>query len=376
MTKLDRRQFLRGVGAAVVGGTATLTAETVLAQRMPTPIPLNSETFPAVAWRMTTSWPETLDVMLGGPRVLAERVAAMTNNQFRITVFTAGEVAQALEVLNAVKDGVVESGHTASFYFVDNNESFAISTGLPFGLTPQQQNAWLYYGGGMEAIQKVYADFNIVSFPCGGTGTQMGGWMREEIVSLADLQHLRFRIPGLGGRVMQQLGVETVVIPSNEIHQALESGDIDAAEWIGPYDDQKLGLNHVADYYYYPGWWEPGSTLDVLVNRQAWDALPPIYQHIFKTATYQAHISMLSQYEVKNQQALVELVASGTQLRPYSEEILSAAKEAAFTLYEETAKTNPSFKEIYEPWKEFRRQIFNWNRFNELSFSTFATENL
>jgi TRAP-type mannitol/chloroaromatic compound transport system substrate-binding protein len=325
---------------------------------------------------MTTSWNEALDVLQGAGQLIAERVSAMTGGRFTIEVFTGGEIAPALEVLDAVQDGRAECGHTASFYFIDKNEAFGIATGLPFGLTPQQQNAWLYAGGGMEAVQKIYADFGIVSFPAGGTGTQMGGWLRREVSTLDDLKGFRFRIPGLGGRVMEQLGVETVIVPGSDIFDSLSTGDIDGAEWIGPHDDEKLGLNDAASFYYYPGWWEPGSTLDVLVNRQAWESLPTEYQEIFKTAAYQANISVLSRYEVQNQEALVRMVAGGTQLRPYSQEIMKAAKDAAFELYEEIARKNPSFQEIFEPWQEFRKRIYQWNRFNELSFAWFATEHL
>jgi TRAP-type mannitol/chloroaromatic compound transport system substrate-binding protein len=380
---MQRRDFLRGIGVGLASGATSLVAEQEpgalhAKEQEPTitAFPNVRSSLPAVEWRLTTSWSEALDVMLSGPRIIAERVAAMTDGQFKITVYPGGEIAPPLGVLDAVSSGSIECGHTASFYFVDENEAFGISTGLPFGLTPQQQNAWLLAGGGMEAIQQVYADYNIVSFPAGGTGTQMGGWLREEITTLEDLRQIKFRIPGLGGKVMQRMGIETVVIPGSEVFDALQAGEIDAAEWIGPYDDEKLGLNRAATFYYYPGWWEPGSTLDVLVNRAAWEALPPLYRNMFKMAAQQAHISVLANYEVQNQQALVRLVAGGTQLRPYSEDILSAAKEAAFELFEETSSKNPAFQAIFEPWKEFRRQIYQWNRFNESSYSIFATENL
>lgn len=380
---MNRRDVLHGIGTVLAGGVAGyaaastpdgLRAHSVQAEFNRAPMLQSSQ--PVVEWRMTTSWNEALDVLQGAGQLIAERVSAMTGGRFTIEVFTGGEIAPALEVLDAVQDGRAECGHTASFYFIDKNEAFGIATGLPFGLTPQQQNAWLYAGGGMEAVQKIYADFGIVSFPAGGTGTQMGGWLRREVSTLDDLKGFRFRIPGLGGRVMEQLGVETVIVPGSDIFDSLSTGDIDGAEWIGPHDDEKLGLNDAASFYYYPGWWEPGSTLDVLVNRQAWESLPTEYQEIFKTAAYQANISVLSRYEVQNQEALVRMVAGGTQLRPYSQEIMKAAKDAAFELYEEIARNNPSFQEIFEPWQEFRKRIYQWNRFNELSFAWFATEHL
>ncbi len=380
---MDRRNFLLDVGATVASGVALgvgtkvgIAADEKHASQRTQSAAAQSASQPTVAWRMATSWSESLDILLGAGQLLGERVSAMTGGRFTIEVFPGGAIVPALKVFDAVSAGTVECAHTASFYAIDKNEAFGIATGLPFGLTPQQQNAWLYYGGGLEAVQKVYSDFGIISFPAGGTGTQMGGWLRKEVYTTDDLQGFRFRIPGMGGKVMQALGVETIVVPGSDIADALKSGDIDGAEWIGPHDDEKLGLNKTAAFYYYPGWWEPGSTLDIIINKQSWDALPKTYQAIFKTACYQVNIATLSRYEVQNQEALVRMVAGGTHLRPYSEEIMRAAKDAAFALYDDTARDNPSFKEMFDEWKDFRRQIYQWNRFNELSFAQFTTENL
>lgn len=380
---MDRRNFLRDIGTTVASGVAlgVRAKASIAAEHNHTSQPTQrtaaqSASQPTIAWRMATSWSESLDILLGAGQLLGTRVAAMTGGRFTIEVFPADTIVPALEVFDAVSKGTVECAHTASFYAIDKNEALSIATGLPFGLTPQQQNAWLYYGGGLEAIQKVYSDFGIISFPAGGTGTQMGGWLRKEIHTLNDLQGFKFRIPGMGGKVMQALGVQTIVVPSNHIADALKSGEIDGAEWIGPHDDEKLGLHKAAPFYYYPGWWEPGSTLDIIINKQSWDTLPKTYQAILKTACYQVNIATLSHYEVQNQAALVRMVASGTQLRPYSQEIMTAAKDTAFALYDDTARNNPSFKELFDQWKDFRRQIYQWNRFNELSFATFTTENL
>lgn len=382
---MKRREFLRGVGAGVVGGAALALGacgspddeSSKSGDEAESPsAPMQGASLPAIAWRGVTSWTPAMDVLQGSMELLAARVAAMSDGRFQIATFPAGEIVPALGVFDAVSEGTVECCQTVSFYFIDRNEALGIASGVPFGLTPQQQNAWLYEGGGIEAIQKVYADFGIISFPVGNTGTQMGGWLQREINTLEDLQQIRFRIPGLGGRVMQRLGVETVVVPGGEILQAFEDGKIDAAEWVGPYDDEKLGLHTVADYYYYPGWWEPGTTEDLLINRQAWDALPKLYQEILQTAAYEVNMTMLTNYEMKNQLALARLVAGGTQMRAYSDEILLAARNATFALYEETANSNPSFKEVFEPWKEFRKQIYQWNQFNELFFARFATESV
>ncbi len=327
---------------------------------------------PRVRWKMATSWPKSLDTIFGGAQTICDRVAAMTGGRFTIAPYAAGEIVPGLQVLDAVQVGTVECGHSASYYYIGKNPALAFGTAVPFGLTAQQQNAWLYHGGGMEAMNKIYADFNVISFPAGNTGVQMGGWFKREINTAGDLKGLKMRIPGLGGQVMTRLGVNVQVLPGGEIYLALERGAIDAAEFVGPYDDEKLGLQNAARYYYYPGWWEPGTTLDAEVNLDAWNKLPKEYQEIFKTAAYEANINMLARYDALNGRALSRLIAGGTQLRLYSQEIMNAAKQASFDLYEENAGADVSFKEVYAEWQKFREQIYSWNKINELSFATFA----
>ncbi|NES67994.1 MAG: ABC transporter substrate-binding protein, partial [Okeania sp. SIO2D1] len=220
---------------------------------------------PKLKWTMVTSWPESLDTIFGGAKTVCDRVKEMSGGNFEITPFAAGEIVPALEVLDAVQSGTAECGHTASYYYVGKNPALGFGTSMPFGLTAQQQNAWFYYGGGLEALHKIYADFNVINFPAGNTGAQMGGWFKKEIKSLGDLKGLKMRIPGLGGKVMERLGVNPQVLPGGEIFLALERGAIDGAEWVGPYDDIKLGLNKAAPFYYYPGWWEPGAALEVQI---------------------------------------------------------------------------------------------------------------
>ncbi len=333
---------------------------------------LDSGNLPNIRWQMVTSWPKSLDTIFGGAQTVCDRVAAMTGGKFTIQPYAAGEIVPGLEVLDAVQNGTVECGHTASYYYVGKNSALAFGTSMPFGLTAQQQNAWLYHGGGLEAMHKIYADFNVINFPAGNTGAQMGGWFKKEVKSLADLRGLKMRIPGLGGKVMSRLGVNVQVLPGGEIFLALDRGAIDAAEWVGPYDDEKLGLNRAAPYYYYPGWWEPGATLEVQVNKSQWDKLPQEYQEVFKTAAMEANLNMLSQYDALNRDALTRLLAGGTQLVAYSQDILNAAQEAAFAIYEENAAENSSFKEIYQQWNEFRSLISKWNKINESSFTNFV----
>jgi TRAP-type mannitol/chloroaromatic compound transport system substrate-binding protein len=212
----------------------------------------------------------------------------------------------------------------------------------------------------------------VIQFPVGNTGTQMGGWYRKEISTLEDLKGLKMRIPGLGGRVMAKLGVTVQNLGGGEIFQALQTGAIDAAEWSGPYDDEKLGLNRVAKFYYYPGWWEPGSTLEIQINLNEWNKLPFQYQEAIKTATYEANATMLALYEARNNDALQSLLKKGTQLRYYSQEILQAAEKASFALYDESAAKDADFKAVYEEWKQFRDRIYAWHKLNEGSFTNFV----
>ena len=365
---MKRRQLINYAAL----GTASVAA---LSACGPTAAPTaDSSDLPTVRWRMATSWPQSLDTIYGGAQTVCDRVSKMTNGRFTIDPFAAGEIVPGLQVLDAVQAGTVECGHTASYYYVGKNPALAFGTSVPFGLNAQQQNAWFYYGGGLEVMHKLYSDFGVINFPAGNTGTQMGGWFKQNIQSLSDLNGLKMRIPGLGGEVMNRLGVNVQVLPGGEIFLALDRGAIDAAEWVGPYDDEKLGLQEAAQFYYYPGWWEPGPTLETQVNLDKWNALPKEYQEVFKTAAYEANISMLAKYDALNGPALKRLVDGGTQLIPYSDEILKAAQTEAFAFFEEKASDDATFKQVYEQWKTFREGVYNWNRVNELSFSRFVNQ--
>lgn len=321
---------------------------------------------------MAASWPNALDVLLGAAQRVCDRTSALTGEKFTIELFPAGEIVPGLQVLDGVQTGAVECGHTASYYYVGKNPALAFGTAVPFGLNAQQQNAWFYEGGGLELMQSIYADLGVINFPAGNTGTQMGGWFKREVNTPADLQGLKMRIPGLGGEVMDRLGVTVQVLPGGETYIALERGIVDAAEWVGPYDDEKLGLQNAAQFYYYPGWWEPGASLEVQINLNAWESLPAEYQEALKTACFEANLVMLSEYESRNGAALQRLLDQGTELRPYSDEILIAAEAAAFEIFAEKASENTDFRRVYEQWRAFRDEIFAWNRMNELRFSSFA----
>ncbi|MBD2107345.1 TRAP transporter substrate-binding protein [Nodosilinea sp. FACHB-13] len=372
---MKRRQLVKtttwGVAAATTASVAACTgASSPVAEG-------TAEDLPRIDWQMATSWPAALDTILGGAQTFADRVSTMSGGRFTISPRSAGEIAPPLEVLNVVSQGAVPCGHTASYYYVGRSPVMGFGASLPFGLTPQQQNAWLYEGGGLDKLQEFYArQFNVIQFPAGNTGAQMGGWFRREIASVSDLAGLKMRIPGLGGQVMSKLGVTVQTLPGGEIFQALQTGAIDAAEWVGPYDDEKLGLNKVAQYYYYPGWWEPGSTLEVQINLDQWNQLPEVYQQIVRAAAFEANMEMLSRYETRNNEALQRLVDDGVQLREYSAEIMTAAQEATFDLYDEFAANDADFKAIYNDWRGFRDRIYAWSQLNQGAFERFVYSNL
>ena len=356
---MQRRKFLTSTGAGLVGTAALALTGKALADA------------PEVKWRMASSFPKSLDTIFGGGEVLAKRVAAMTGGKFQIQIFGTGEIVPGLGVLDAVKDGTVQMGHTASYYFVGKDPTFAFDTAMPFGLNSRQQNAWMYEGGGLVLMRDFFKDYNIYQIPAGNTGAQMGGWYRKEIKTIEDLKGLKFRIGGFAGQVLQKLGVVALQLPGNEIYPALEKGAIDAAEWVGPYDDEKLGFSKVAKYYYYPGWWEGGPQLSAYINLAEWAKLPPEYQAILESACAHANIDMQAKYDGKNPPALKRLVGSGTQLRPFSNEIMAACYKAALELYEETAAKNPKFARIYAPWKRFRDEQIEWFSLCEGRFDSF-----
>ncbi len=377
---MDRRKFLGmatkgAVGAATIGlvgcssqdaaeGAAPVTdAETIQE------VVQADSSLPTIDWQMATSWPLALDTIFGGAEIFAERVSALTGGKFTIAPRAGGELAPGLEVLNVVEQGAVPIGHTASYYYIGKSPVTAFGTALPFGLTARQQNAWLYEGGGLEMLQEFYADrFGVIQFPAGNTGAQMGGWWNKEIETAADLQGLKVRIPGLGGQVMDRLGATVQVLPGGEIFQALQTGALDAAEWVGPYDDEKLGLQDAAKFYYAPGWWEPGPTLEIQIGLDQWNELPEEYQAAVETSAYQANTQMLARYDAKNREALQRLIEGGTELRVFSDDILQAAEGASFDLFNEFSQNDADFKSVFEPWKAFRNSIQEWHSTLETAY--------
>jgi TRAP-type mannitol/chloroaromatic compound transport system substrate-binding protein len=335
--------------------------------------PAQASGLPSIEWKMATSWPVSLDTIYGGAVVFADRVSALTGGKFKIVPEAAGKLAPALQVLDVVQQGAVQIGHTAAYYYIGKSWVCAFATAIPFGFNLQQQNSWLFEGGGLKQIQDIYAKkFNIINFPAGNTAAQWGGWFRKEVNTAADLQGLKMRIPGIGGQVMAKLGVNVVTKAGGEIFQALQTGEIDAAEWVNPYDDEKLGFNKVCEFAYYPGWWEPAPTLDVMVNLNEWNKLPVEYQEAIKTASHEANTIMPARYDAKAPEALERLIAAGVKLRPYSKEILDAARTATFALLDEKAAADPDVKAVYDNWKAFRDRIYKFHSFSEGAFRTYS----
>jgi TRAP-type mannitol/chloroaromatic compound transport system substrate-binding protein len=357
---MKRRDFLLTGGAAAVG-TATSF-----------PAPAIAQSQPEVKWRLATSYPKSLDTIHGTVEHIAQRVAAATDNKFQIRVFAAGEIVPGLQVLDAVQNGTVEAGYSSSYYYVGKDPTFALNTTIPFGLNTRQQNAWMLHGGGLELVREFFKGYNVHLIPAGNTGAQMGGWFRKEIKSIEDLKGLKFRIAGLAGNVLQKLGTVPQQIAGGDIYPALEKGTIDAAEWVGPYDDEKLGFHKVAKYYYYPGWWEGSAELDVYVNQAAWQALPKEYQAILDTACGEASQWMTAKYDADNPAALRRLISNGTQLRPFPREVMAACYKASFELYDEISAQNPKWKKIFDSWSKFRDEEYLWFRVAENTFDNFV----
>ena len=326
---------------------------------------------PVVKWRLQSSFPKSLDTIHGGADMVAARVGEITGGKFQISVFAAGEIVPPLQVLDAVQNGTVQAGHTAAYYYYGKDPTFALGTAVPFGLNARQLNAWLYYGGGLELMRELYASYNVIQFPAGNTGAQMGGWFRREFHTVADLKGVKMRIAGLGGVVMSRIGVVPQQIGGGDIYPALEKGTIDAAEWVGPYDDEKLGFYKVAPHYYYPGWWEGGPNLDLIVNLDAWKALPKEYQAALEAAAAESLVHMLAKYDAMNTQAMKRLIAAGVKVHPFPPEIMRAAYIEATKYYEETSAVNPRFAKIYQSMRAFRNDVVPWHSMADGRFDAF-----
>ena len=367
---MDRRRFIRQAGIGVTA-SAALVGCGPDSSRGAAGAPA-VQTGQRIRWRLASSFPRSAEIIFHGAEVLAERVSALTGGQFEISASPAGEIVPPFQVLDAVQNRSVQMGHTASYYFTGKNPALAFDTGIPFGMTVRQQNAWMLYGDGTERTRRLFADFGVVNLLGGNTGTQMGGWFRRPVGSLADLRGLKMRIPGLGAQVMDRLGVNALSLPGGEIYQALERGAIDATEWIGPYDDEKLGFQQIVRHYLYPGWWEPGAVLSFYVNQAEWDRLPAAYQQILEVAALEVNQRMLAEYDAKNPPALQRLVDGGVQLQPFPDDVMRAASEAARAISEETAAADAGYRAIYDSYRQFQQASDRWFATAEQAYANVA----
>jgi TRAP-type mannitol/chloroaromatic compound transport system substrate-binding protein len=356
-TAMKRRQFLKAAGLGLAGSAVAAPA---IAQSMP-----------EVKWRLTSSFPKSLDTLWGAAETISKYVSEATDNKFQVQPFAAGEIVPALQAADAVTAGTVECCHTAAYYWYGKDPTWALFCAVPFGLNARQQNAWFYDGDGMKLMNEFTKKANIISFPAGNTGAQMGGWFRKEIKEVSDMNGLKFRIGGFGGRVLQKLGCVPQQIAGGEIYPALEKGTIDAAEWVGPYDDEKLGFYKVAKFYYYPGWWEGGTAQHLMVNTAAWDKLPKNYKAILQTAAGYANVEEQGRYDARNPGALKRLIAAGTQLRPFTQPVLEACLKAANEVFAETSAANADFKKVLDNMIAFRNDEYLWWQVAEYTNDTF-----
>ena len=357
---MDRRSLIKNAGIA--GVLAAGVAPAVHAQA-------------AVRWRLASSFPKSLDTIYGGAEVFAKAVKDMSGGKFEISVHAGGELMPPFGVVDGVQNGTVDMCHTVPYYFYGKNPAFALGSAVPFGLNARQMTSWMMHGNGRKLMNEFYAGYGMVSFHGGNTGTQMGGWFRKEVKTIADFKGLKMRLGGgLIGDVMTKLGAVPQSIPGGEIYQALEKGTIDAAEWVGPYDDQKLGFNKVAPYYYYPGWWEGGPEVDFFVNQKALAALSPENRAIVEAAASHAHTDMLAKYDARNPGALKQLVAAKPKVLPFSQGILDASFKASMEVFAENDAKSPEWKKIYADMRSFQRDAVLWFRFAESGFDTFMSK--
>ena len=326
---------------------------------------------PELKWRLTASWPKSLDTLYGGCEYFAKRVAEITDNRFQVQVFAAGEIVPGLQVLDAVQKGTVEMGNTALYYYWGKDPAFTFGTALPFGLNARQMNSWLRFGGGSELLNELLQNFNCIGVAAGNTGAQMGGWFRKEIKSVDDLKGFKMRIGGFAGTILAKLGMVPQQLAAGDIYPALEKGTIDAVEWVGPYDDEKLGFYKIANYYYYPGWWEGCGQGHNLINLGKWNELPRSYQSAILTASGDAWAWVLGKYDYVNPAALKRLASQGVQLRAFPQDTMEASYNAALEIYADLSKTNPLFKKLYDSLVTYRRDSLVWQQVAELSFDSF-----
>jgi TRAP-type mannitol/chloroaromatic compound transport system substrate-binding protein len=357
---MQRRSFLKKASLGAVAGSAVVAA------------PVFAQDAPTLNWRLASSFPKSLDTLFGTSELFSKYLSEATNGKFSVRNFAAGEIVPPLQVLDAVQKNTVEMGHSSGYYYIGKNPALAFDTAVPFGLNSRQTNAWMYEGDGMKLTRDVYKEFNIVNFPLGNTGTQMGGWYRKEIKTVEDIKGLKMRIAGLAGEIITRLGGLPQQLPGPDIYPALEKGTIDAVEWVGPYDDEKMGFAKVAKYYYYPGWWEGGAQVALYVNDGEWAKLPKSYQSIIEAASRACNATMQARYDNLNAQALRRLLSQGTLLRAFPRAVMDACWDVSIKVFAEYSAKSPQFKTIHDNYMGYRDQVVPWFRLAEASYDQYV----
>ncbi|MGB5179652.1 MAG: TRAP transporter substrate-binding protein [Gammaproteobacteria bacterium] len=363
---MKRRHFLgtAGAGALLTGGLISGCGQQ--AKQATNGVTSEQQSF---SWKMVTTWPKNFPGLGTGANSLASLIEAMSGGRITVKVYGARELVPAFEVFGAVSSGTAEMGHGAAYYWKGKSEAAQFFAAVPFGMTAQEMNAWLYYGGGMQLWEEVYAPFGVLPAAAGNTGMQMGGWFNKEINGVEDLQGLKMRIPGLGGEVLKRAGGTPVNLPGGEIFTSLQSGTIDATEWVGPYNDLAFGLYKAAQYYYYPGWHEPGTTLECLINRQAFEALPADLQSIVSNACRVANADMLAEYTARNNTALQTLVNEHhVDVREFPGAVLDKLRSISEQVVAEIAAQDALSAKVYESYKNFRQQVVAWHDISERTY--------
>lgn len=356
---MQRRSFLKKAGLTAVAGSAAVAA------------PAIAQSLPKISWKMTSTYGPSLPALYSAAELFVKMIEEATDGNFSIRLYPAGEIVPGFEVMDAVENRTVELGQTASYYYYGKNPSFSFDTAVPFGLNARQMNAWMYEGDGLKLMRELFASRNIINFPFGNTGTQMGGWYRKEINSVEDLKGLKMRTAGFAGEVLARMGVVPQQVPPGDIYPSLEKGTLDAVEFVGPVDDEKLGLQKVAKYYYYPGWWEGSAQVSLYVNDGAFNDLPKAYQALVATAARAAGDKMLTIYDSQSPGALRRLIASGAVLKAFPRDVMDASFAASNEVYKEFCEKDEQFKRIYDNYMGFRDALVPWFRVAEGSYDNY-----
>lgn len=363
---INRKDFLKKAAISGLSATVLASCGNSTSTEVTTPNIITSKKY---KWKMVTTWPPNFPVLGTGATMYADWVREMTGGRIDIKVYGGGTLVPALEVFDAVSSGAAEMGSGASYYWGGKEASLQFFTTVPFGMNAQQMNSWLYSGGGLEMYEKQYARFNLVPFPGGNTGVQMGGWFNKEINSIEDFKGLKMRMPGIGGKVLEKAGGTAVLSAGSELYTNLERGVIDATEWIGPYHDYLMGFHEIAKYYYSPGWHEPGSNLEVMVNKRLFDSLESDLKAILQTAAFRLNMWTLSEFEAKNNEYLQKIITeSNVQVRRLNPEILTQMRQYTKETIQELVDTDAKTKTLYESYSKFQKNINEWSQYSESAY--------